>query len=704
MTMRTPALIVLLVALSWPATAQIPCFDNPSLTCTTFGVQGSGLAGSSFFMQLTFAAGIPAIPALVVSVTLPFDVGANGVALTVANAINAGFQGQKAVYAGFSAKTVVGPKGTTTHYGLVEVRGPRAVSLGIDPTGPGISFNPLTQSGVATNPCLYDFLGPLGAPGVFFAAAPPSTGSPNATMSINGQEPNSNILHRIELPDPGLLSFEMQSGANAQAGIALLMSPTFRPGWLPLPGGAGIDLADVGSAVFPFGIVLLADGIGFTVNPALDAFFHTNTSALFTLAISVSIGAPANAAFQALILDPSAPIGLAATQAADVVFASGRDVLAATGSDGAVFVPFTPGKTFTFYGVSYTGAFAHANGLVTFGAPSSVVTSGLAIDPVALGLAEPAICVHAGDWDPTAPGGPGGVLVSEFDDRVKISWGSAAAPIAHAFVSDAAIFECQLRLGAFAPPPLFPAPCPYPGISGDADGGTVVLDYQLLDGGGGPIGAFDTVVGITPGGGLDPAPVSRDLGAPLAGLAPLRSILSQHDASGAAASNLSFAGAGVPPVFNDGATLAGRSLSFQALAQMGGQSYSFVPSSPRAPAFTGAATQVATISANAGGILSLVGYFRELYVSSPAPGTLAGSVHLDPLVSNLNLPIAGITNNQGFSSSLPVPPGYAEFEGLDVQVPPLGPAFVGATVTSDVQITFADGSTRTRPVTIMFVP
>jgi len=87
------------------------------------------------------------------------------------------------------------------------------------------------------------------------------------------------------------------------------------------------------------------------------------------------------------------------------------------GSDDTIEVPFPPGRSFTFFDVTYTSMWVNTNGNITFGGgdpepeESAVLFAG--------GL--PRI---AGEWDNINPvaGGPSTVLVQPSNDRVAVTW------------------------------------------------------------------------------------------------------------------------------------------------------------------------------------------------------------------------------------------------------------------------------------------
>lgn len=261
---------------------------------------------------------------------------------------------------------------------------------------------------------------------------------PNAAMTIQRQVPSTAdpSAHNVVVSVPGTLSIDVDSGVNAFQGIILLASASelTGPQFPTVPWGGSIDIGS--SAVGIGSVVILADGIGFTVNPLLDFLFRTDNAATsgptnnFTLNLTVTeLLCGGRAAFQCVVQDPTnGPIFIDNTEAGDANFNSGQVRILQTGGDGAVQVPFLNGHSFSFHGVTYTDVFVNGNGYVNFQSFSSVVAGGFVIDTISFVTSEPAIAACTADWGIDNFGFSDGVFYSESVDPVGgctilISWG-----------------------------------------------------------------------------------------------------------------------------------------------------------------------------------------------------------------------------------------------------------------------------------------
>lgn len=537
------------------------------------------------------------------------------------------------------------------------------------PRAPGVAFNP--------NIITFDANFPVPFQG-------PQPNQPNATMAINGVIPTFDLFRREKVLTNELMTMSVSSVPNVNVPFALLAG-VFNPGVFQAPWGDFLDIGSYNGGAVPTDLQVLADGI--TPGPGiLDAFMRTD----FTGNWQISLVPPpilngvVGFAYQTLVYDPTnAPLALRLSNAVQPLFNTGQRFAFTPPVDGAAEIPFTPGFTFDFYGATYTSAFVHENGFITFGGPGAL---GNVVDAAGALAGQPAVFVNWADWDLTGSQ----VEVFQFGDEMRLAWGNPATPVSHTGELDAAEFTCILKLNQ----PLIQS----------LDAGGILLDHTVLDAG--SLSRNDALVGITPGMGLDMNPVSRDLGSLQFGGNGASSLLLQHNAVGAFATRLNVA-SGADQIYHNGNGLSGRDLAFfpaNAAGVEAGKPFA-IPSSPNPNDVQ------AIIGPNilfSGGpmpqTLRVSGFFRYLFSGLPGP-----TVVLDPAgnagIGPYPLQISGIMH--GSSIGLPVPsimpqPGFRDFEAIDVDATaPLPP--VGSPITVDLEVTFPTGAQFILPgaVTIM---
>lgn len=274
------------------------------------------------------------------------------------------------------------------------------------------------------------------------ASAQFDTNGPNAALIVQGVSAGvvDPIAHNVPVELPGALQIRVTSGTNLAMGLIVLAStadPTGAVFTTPLWGGS----IDIGSfAAGPASISIFADGIGLSVNPAVDVYYRTAATTNVSNpvpAFSQGIAFPTTAAcgfriaMQCVVQDPTnGPIGIDNTEAADLNFvAASRQTLFPT-SDGFVIVPFRPGHTFPFHGANYGGVFVHENGFVTF-TPNLSSFTGQFIDPATWVGAARSIAAYPIDWFAGAFSAIDGIYYVEADDttnggfRASIGWGDS---------------------------------------------------------------------------------------------------------------------------------------------------------------------------------------------------------------------------------------------------------------------------------------
>ncbi len=537
------------------------------------------------------------------------------------------------------------------------------------PRAPGVAFNPNIITFDANIP--HAFQGP-------------QLSQANASFSINGETADFDLFRRVKVLTSQNINLHVSSLPNVGQPF-VMMAGIYNFGAYQAPWGDFLDIGTYSGGVVPPDIQVLADGI----NPTnvLDAFFRTNALGVFDLDLFVTdtFAGVQGLAYQCLVLDPTnAPLALRLTNAVNPSYEKGQRLGFTPQANGAVEVIFTPGFSFDFFGATYTSAFVHEDGFLTFGGAGLL---GNMIDPIVAANDQPAIFVNWADWDLSGSQ----VDVFQFGDEMRISWGSASAPISHTGDVDAANFTCILRLTEALTPSL--------------DAGGVLFDHRMLDPA--SISNNDAIVGVIPGLGLAPIPSSLDLGTLRFGGLGSAALLSQYASSGLFSSLLNVENGG-PQVYHNGSALRGRDLAFFPASAAGvraNRPYA-IASNPNPDDVQGVVgPNTLSVASGPGQGLLLAGYFRYLFSGSVTP-----QVILDPTgtggIGPFALQIDGILDDQGVSFpvvSLPVLPGFRDFEGLVLSVTGQLPA-VTLPVSVDLQIVFADGGSFVLPGAVVVGP
>lgn len=402
------------------------------------------------------------------------------------------------------------------------------------------------------------------------AAAQFDVNGPNASMTMQGSAPSAQdpIGHNVNVAVPGIFNITIDSGANPLSGIIMLAALTDADGinHLSVPWGGFVDC---GNGAIP-NVILVADGIGFSVNPSVDAFYRTTAptplapASTFTQAFTASqFICNTNSAWQAIVQDPSNfPLPLDNTECGDAFFTAGQQFILLTGDDGTVTLPFLPGNTFEFHGVGYTDIWVNGNGYLNFGGFTSVNASGFTVDIVSWMTAQPSIAPCQTDWGIGNTGANDGIYYSEVGNQVLISWGdtraitSGAPGMAHfadVDTNNQLDVTLDMTIDTNVNPCASPAAAP----------GTFTLSYPR----------FDTTTTTRPGDG---AMGHTPGGAALVGLQTSSDIqgngvtftvagqaaLEEHNATGGNASTVGWDGLGAQRSFNEFRSWQGNSVTF----------------------------------------------------------------------------------------------------------------------------------------------
>ena len=507
---------------------------------------------------------------------------------------------------------------------------------------------------------------------------------PNAVMTLQDTVPSvaDPVDHDVSVPTPGL--FEMKIVTNANPGVPLLLaytpvSPSTGSIFLT-PWGGSIDIGTF-TPSGPGNLILVGDGIGLSVGP-LDFFFGSDqgsallgTAPSFVLTLAAgSALAGANAAFQSIVSDPTMPpLNLDNTEAVDANFVAGQTSILNIGSSNPAQVPFLPGKSFNFHGVSYTEVHVNVNGFINFVNASTIPSNGFTVDTAAWVTSEPSIAAYINDFENYTA--PDGVLYEEIGNQIRIAWGDPLADpsgIRHFFGNDSNTFEIRLELQDTAQSnPL----------DGQFEIDLINIDpsatQQLGDG----------VLGHTPGTGLFGGSADVDLHTAQA-VGPQTAQFEEHNATGGNATVLGWDGLGSARAYNNYDSWNGQTLSFVpgpfvTTAGDGGYSSS---SSGAAPDDV-TAVSPSGLAVAGGQNVTIAGKFAGF---NDAAG-FGGSVTFDPGGAALPGIVVGILDGTNtLIPSLPNNPStgpYRNGEGLVI----VTPTFAG-TGTVTMQVDFNNGA------------
>lgn len=654
-------------------------------------VSGLSTAGSAFTLDITSSTDSRSIP----MGPLVVDYTASAMASLMVSAINDDYRANGNT--GFEAfrikkadeRTEISETFVITSSSLITdiAIGPSGGAVSA-PRAPGIAFNPILIDQEADQPTPY-----LGS----------QFGHPNANLRLNGLDPAINHFRKVEvlLDGAGFGDLNLEINGLPNVPIMFLGGP-YGDGFTTSPNGvfalyAGspdqqtLDIGVPNPGGGPPNLQVIADGIfNLGADPGLNAFFQTNASGNFTFptfTVQVTPGFSGDG-FQAILPDPSLPApGLRFTQAVQPVYDTGRRREIVVNSDGVAQISFLPGNTFDFYSlVGEPQINLFENGFLTFGT-ASPPQGGATVDVFNQLQADPSIFVNWADWQLPALMGGGfeGVDVYEFGDEIRFGWGfseNATGAFGHAADSDAARFECILRLRSL----LNPAP----------GSGSISFDFANLDAA--ATFANDSVIGISPGGsplGVANLDLSLNRFAPAAGV-PL---LEQAVAGGSMPSSVISLSSGLGPNYSNGSGLDGRMLEFfPAPASLPGTApYASIASEakPNDVARVRAGADSIQISVGAGQFVELIGYFLYAYDRGGLPQV---QVTLDPASSVFNNPVTlapgavgQATNDNRLNAAVPTflpGNGFRSYEQLRLPIPDLSSALIaGVTLPQTVGLT-----------------
>ena len=632
----------------------------------TVGITGSAEAGTSFTLQVEAVAPGPTI--CYDFAALAVDYSAPALAQLIVSEINFDFRANGKM--GFEAQNPTSGEGTKfdATFEILSAQPLDKIRIGMlgmptlpIPRAPSVSFNPSINDYESQNPGFYVF---------------GNAGHPNANLTINGIDPADDFFRIVDQIAGETVQIVISSGTNMDRGILLFSGPMSQGGVYSTPWGDTVDVGVRGSndTQLPSAVSILGDGLFNNGGSVLNAILHTRSQGTAPFTFSLSFSVPLSSAgttttgLQAVLSDPTnPPFNLRTTQAGRTRIDVGQRSALVIGSDGVVPVPFITGRTFNFYGIMANQAFVHENGLVSFGM-SSVPGMGPQIDPVGVNMGVPAIAVNYADWDVQGSAMGSRLFVKAFGNEIRFQWGQPDAPISHFGDNDSANFECILQLDS-------------DGADPDVSG-AILLAFRELD----RVNAQnrnESLVGITPGGGLNTSARSLDLGIPRFASQSSGSLLDQDRTFNASqfVSALPVDSSMVPQVYNNGSAWSERTVGFfpptMDNSPLGNFYYSIA--SDRNPDDLAGSFQngmfqrtgVLLAAPTSPQIVTLVGYFQFVY-SGTAAGTTP-SVVLDPNNDTgqgpITVPIAGVFDSSGFitsqaGTSLPVPSGFRDFEGL----------------------------------------
>jgi len=500
---------------------------------------------------------------------------------------------------------------------------------------------------------------------------------PNASMTMQGQVPSAAdpAAHNINVATPGNFVLNIDSGVNPLQGIIMLASLSELTGpQFPTPlWGGSVDVGD--STLGATSVLIIADGIGFTVNPFIDAYFRTDAASVilptndFLLAYSVNqFFCGGRNAWQAIVQEPAnAPIFIDNTEAGDANYTSGQALVLLTGDDGTVNVPMLGGNTFSFHGVTYSDIWVNGNGYANFGGFTTVNAAGFVIDTVSFLNAEPAIAICTTDWGIGNTGANDGIYYEESVDTVNggstmlISWGdtraiaSGAPGMAH-FADVDTNNQIEMILSGDVDPIANPCGFPAAGTSGNFS-----LRWPRLD-----VTAFtrpgDGAFGHTPGGAaLLGLQASTDMLGQVTATGTGVAGIEEHDNNATNTTVLGWDGAGSARAYNSFFAATGMQVDYIASTAVvpGDLGYVSVPSGTVPDDVEGLLSGATT----AGGNLTITGKFF---------GFGAGTVDITDSSATTFTGLTGtVLSGTG--------PLFAS-EGLDVAYPPLASGPATATV------------------------
>ena len=525
------------------------------------------------------------------------------------------------------------------------------------------------------------------------ATAQFDSNGPNAVFTLNGSTASvvDPVGHKVQVSAPGTLAIEVGTGVNPSAPLITLYGPT-NANSFATPWGGNLDLG-ISNPVPPFiptSIQVMGDGVFFTAG-ILDAFWHADGTAApsfrFAVAVPGSFAGANGSALQHVVLDPTAPpFNFDNTEAAEPDYFNGQVLSVATGDDGTVNVPLSVGKTFNYYGTSYSDIWINGNAIITFTGPIAFPGVFYAGNTISQLNDVPHISANWSDWNVTQQAPGDAVLFVENGLNATVTWGGSQGSfgttqpgISHFGDTDVAIISASIDLDD--------------GFGGNPNEGRVQCSYSLD-----PAAANnnDAVIGLVAGGGSGTLNFNQDFHQGVLGGAG-DSLLEEHDSTASLPANgrIGYNGSGARQAYHNGfRKFNGQTLTFvpnPSIITTGDQGYYGSMSAPRPnDAIAGLVPSAADYLG--GTIVTITGWFAGFMATGGSPA----AVVFDPSGAAINATVFGVFDNSfthPLSQANPSNPEWRDNEGLLVVVP-ANPPFTGFV---DVAVTFDDGSTIVIP-------
>jgi hypothetical protein len=510
---------------------------------------------------------------------------------------------------------------------------------------------------------------------------------PNAILRINDLNASSvdPIDHDITLFVPSTLQIRVSSNANPQQPLIFLLSdqeivgPTFITPW-----GGSIDIGTQTTGL-PTNVSVIGDGINGSTGTPLDFFMATDggdpaNMIAPTFRFDVSLLATLDGgrvATQFIVADPTTPGNLDNTQAVDMNFEAGQNLLLNPQATGQTPISFLPGKVFNFHGQTFSDIYVSSKGFVSFGASMNYPGANFSNDTPLLTSQAPMISPFAADWDNGSAASA--IVYNETGNEVRVAWGdpSVGTGVSHFNGSDQNRFEVVIQLddGTGSNP-----------RNGEFEIRVIQTDPSATTQNG------DGILGHSPGTTLVAAARDIDLHGSNVGLVN-EAMIEEHDRTGTNTVS-GYDGMGARRAYNNFHNWNATNILFQPtpFAMVPGDA-GYVSTAPVAPddvqGFNQSSLDVAGFE-----IVTLVGKFAGF---NDAAG-MGGSVTFDPAGMALQGTILGIKDGTNtLIPALPNTPSSSPFrdgEGLDIVTPDFATAGI-APGPIQVQVDFDSGASFT---------
>lgn len=512
---------------------------------------------------------------------------------------------------------------------------------------------------------------------------------PNAALTVNGFDASAEdpADHDVNLFVPSILEFRVVSNANPQQPLIFMLSTTditTTPAF-PVPWGGSIDIGTPVAGGPPADISIIGDGI-FGTTGAFDFFMATDggdAANMIPPTFSLDASVPATLdggrlATQFIVADPTnPPFAYDNTQAADMNFEAGQNLILSPAAVGQAPISFLPGKVFNFHGQTFSDVFIASKGFISFGTQMTYPGANFSNDTPLLTSQAPMIAAFAADWDNGSASS--NIVYSESSSEVRVAWGDpvTGSGISHFNGSDQNRFEIVFQLddGMGSNP-----------LDGEFEIRVIQTDPTATSQNG------DGILGHSPGNTITTGARDIDLHGTSTGL-PNEPMVEEHDSTGANVVS-GYDGNGARRLYNNFHNWNATNLLFQpiAFAQTAGDSG--YTSSTIAPPDDVQGFNVNSLDVAGNEIVTLVGKF---FGFNDANGN-GGTVTFDPGGLALQASILGIRDGTGtLIPPLPNTPAtspYRNGEGLDIATPGFATAGISAGPIT-VQVDFFSGASFT---------